>query len=83
MDLIMKETRREFLKGGLRAVLFSSFIFTSAFLGLRKYTNKDCISLCTINLPCNSCSKLKNCEEPKAIHSKQEQGSLKPESFSK
>jgi hypothetical protein len=77
-----QKTRREFLKDGLRTVIFGGFIFTSTFLGLRKFMDKDSTSTCPVNLPCDNCSKLKNCQEPKAIHLKQKQGELTPESLS-
>ena len=80
-DFPKTKTRREFLKDGLRTVLFGGFIFTSAFLGLRKYTDKGSTSICPINLPCNNCSMLKNCQKPKAIHLKQKHSELEPESL--
>jgi hypothetical protein len=72
-NFVKTKTRRQFLKDGFRTVLFGGYIFISAFLGLRKGTNKDSPSLCPVDLPCNDCSKLKNCQEPKAIHLKQRQ----------
>lgn len=79
-DFFKIKTRREFLKDGLRTVLFGGFIFTSVLLGSKKYKDKDSTSTCPVNLPCNNCSKLKICEKPKAMHLKQEQGALKHES---
>lgn len=67
MDEFQKTTtRRDFLKDGLRAVLFGGIIFTSTFLGLRKYRDKNSSATCPVRLPCDSCWKLKYCEEPKA-----------------
>jgi len=78
-NYLKTKTRREFLKDGLRTVLFGGFIFTSVVLGSKKYRDKDSASTCPVNLPCNNCSKLKNCEKPKAMHLKQEQNALKHE----
>jgi len=79
-DFFKTKNRREFLKDGLRTVLFGGFIFTSVLLGSKKNRDKDSTSSCPVNLPCDNCSKLKNCEKPKAMHLKQEQGALKHES---
>jgi hypothetical protein len=65
------KNRREFIKDGLRAVLFGGLAFTGLFLGWRGYSLSDKESPCLIDLPCRSCSKLPGCQEPRAIDARQ------------
>ncbi len=65
------KNRREFIKDGLRAVLFGGLAFTGLFLGWRGYSRPDEESSCLIDLPCRSCSKLPGCQKPRAIDARQ------------
>jgi len=44
--------RREFLKDGLRTVLFGGLAFTGLFLGWRGYSRSGKESSCLVRLPC-------------------------------
>lgn len=70
-DLYKTKNRREFLKGGLRAVLFGCFAFTGLFLGWRRYSCSGRGLSGLANLPCRGCSKLPECREPRAINARQ------------
>jgi hypothetical protein len=71
-SLDITKNRREFLKDGLRAVLFGGLALSGLFLGWRGYSGADKESSCLIDLPCRSCSKLSGCQEPRAINARQE-----------
>ncbi len=70
-SLQITKNRREFLKDGLRAVVFGGLAFTGLFLGWRGYSRADKESPCLIDLPCRSCLKLPGCPEPRAIDARQ------------
>lgn len=65
------ESRRAFLKCGLRALLFSGIISICGFLGWRRIRSEEDEYLCTINLPCKDCFKFPDCTEPNAVKLKQ------------
>lgn len=64
-DLQKTESRREFLKDGVRTALFGSLILIGASLGWRKISNTG-QSSSLVNLPCGDCSILPVCFLPKA-----------------
>ena len=71
-DLQKTKSRREFLKDGLRTALFGSLAFTGLFLGWRGYSRPGRESSCLVNFPCRDCSKLPDCQEPRAINARVE-----------
>ena len=66
-DLKLSESRREFLKSGVRMFLFGGFAVVGTYLGLRSDSKRDQFSSCFINLPCRKCNKLTDCKEPRAV----------------
>jgi hypothetical protein len=70
-DLKITKSRREFLRDGLRTVLFSGLAFTGLFLGWRGYSRSGRESSCLVRLPCRGCSKLPDCQVPRAIDTRQ------------
>jgi hypothetical protein len=81
-DLQKTGSRREFLKGGIRTVLFGGLVFVSGMLGWRKISNAGQTSS-QVNLPCRDCSILPVCFLPKAIDFKREKRSSPQNSFLK
>ncbi len=81
-DLQKMESRREFLKDGIRTVLFGGFVFASGMLGWRKISNADQTSS-LVNLPCGDCSILPVCFLPKATDFKREKHRSSQNSFLK
>ncbi|MFC1557955.1 hypothetical protein ACFL40_01230 [candidate division KSB1 bacterium] len=65
------ESRREFLKSGLRTLIFSGIISICGFLGWRRIRSAEDEYSCTINLPCKDCSKYADCTDPNAVKLKQ------------
>jgi hypothetical protein len=63
--------RREFLKDGLRTVLFGGLAFTGLFLGWKGHSSSGKESSCLVRLPCRGCSKLPDCQAPRAIDARQ------------
>ncbi len=70
-DFQNTKNRREFLRDGLRTVLFGSLAFIGLFLGWRGYSRSGLESSCLVDLPCRGCSKLPDCQEPRAIDARQ------------
>ena len=70
-DLLKTKNRREFLKDGLRTALFGGLAFTGLFLGWRGQSRSERESSCLVNLPCRGCSKLPDCQEPRAANARQ------------
>lgn len=68
------KTRREFLKDGMRAALLGGFAFTGIFLGWKGMKNAGKDPGCPVDLPCQSCRKLRDCREPKARAVKLDRG---------
>ncbi len=60
------KSRRDFLKDGMRTILFGGFVFVTGFFGWRKISNTGQTSN-LVNLPCGDCSILPVCFLPKAI----------------
>jgi len=79
-DLQRTGSRRQFLKDGMRTVLFSGFVFIGAFLGWRKFSDTGQDS-CQIDLPCRDCSILPGCNEPKATDFRRKQRHSTHDSF--
>jgi len=65
------KNRREFLRDGLRTILFGGLAFTGLFLGGKGYFRQGNESSCLVLLPCRGCSKLPDCQEPRAIDTRQ------------
>jgi hypothetical protein len=71
-DFKITKSRREFLRDGLRTVLFGGLAFTGLFLlGWRGHSNSGKESSCLVRLPCRGCSKLPDCQVPRAIDARQ------------
>ncbi len=70
-DLQKTKSRREFMRDGLRTVLFASLAFTGLFLGWRGHSRSGRESSCLVDLPCRGCLKLPDCQEPRAINDRQ------------
>ena len=70
-DFQITKNRREFLRDGLRTVLFGGLVFTGLFLGWKGYSRQGKESSCLVLLPCRDCSKLPGCQEPRAIDTRQ------------
>ena len=66
------ESKRDFLKSGLRALLGGGIVFISGMLGWREISYSEDEKLCVIVLPCRNCKKLTECTDPKAAVSKQD-----------
>jgi len=79
-DLQKTGSRREFLKDGIRTVLFGGFVFVSGILGWRKISNAGQTSS-LVNLHCRGCSILQVCFLPKAIDFKREKRRSPQNSF--
>ena len=60
------ESRREFLKGGLRKIALSCLVIIAGLLGWRALFKGNSTSAC-INNPCKDCLKLSACKELRAI----------------
>ncbi|MFH1943847.1 MAG: hypothetical protein ABIL68_17230 [bacterium] len=56
------QSRREFLKGSLRATVLGGFVFMAAALGKRKKMNAGPPG-CLSRQACRTCAKLKNCSQ--------------------
>ena len=65
------ESRRKFLKSGLRTLLLGGIVYVSVFLGWREIRSAEDENLCTIKLPCRDCLKYSDCTYPKAVELKQ------------
>ena len=59
------ESRREFLKSGMRTLLLGGIITVSGFLGWRKIHSTENGDICAYKLPCKDCSKYTDCTYPK------------------
>ena len=66
-DFRKTKNRREFLRDGLRAVLFGGLAFTGLFLGWKGHSLSGTESSCLVRLSCRGCSKLPDCQVPRAI----------------
>ena len=55
------ESRREFLRSGMRALLLGGIITVSGFLGWRKIHSAENGDICAYKLPCRKCSKYTDC----------------------
>jgi len=71
-DYERNESRRGFLKGGLRALLLGVIVFVSGFLGWRNIFSAEETRSCTIESPCKNCPEYRGCKDPKALEFKQE-----------
>ncbi len=69
-DFQKTKNRREFLRDGLRAILFGGLAFTGLFLGWKGHS-LPAESSCLVRLPCQDCSKLPDCQVPRAIDTRQ------------
>jgi len=65
------KNRREFIRDGLRTALFGGLALTGLFLGWRGHSRPGRESSCLVNLPCRGCSKLPDCQEPRAIDARE------------
>ncbi|MCP4724999.1 MAG: hypothetical protein GY863_08190 [bacterium] len=75
MNMTIKEkneNRREFLKNGIRTLVLGGIITVSGILGWRKTKSPENENICTIELPCRSCSVFDNCIDQKAVELKQD-----------
>ncbi len=70
-DFQKTKNRREFLRDGLRAVLFGGLAFTGLFLGWKGHSLSGIEPSCLVRLPCQGCSKLPDCQVPRAIDTRQ------------
>ena len=61
------ESRRKFLKNGLRTLLLGGIIYICGLLGWREIRSAEDESLCTIKLPCRDCSIYTGCTYPYAV----------------
>ena len=66
------ESRREFVKSGLRTLFLGGIVFVSGLLGWREIRSAEDENLCAIYLPCRDCSEFTDCIDPKAVESKQD-----------
>lgn len=66
------ESRRAFLKSGLRTLFLGGIVFVSGLLGWREIRAAEDENLCAIYSPCRDCSKFTDCIDPKAVESKQD-----------
>ena len=66
-DQTKVKSRRDFIKDGMRTVLFGGIVFSGLFLGLRGRTNSSTDTSCSVDLPCRSCSKINKCRESSAL----------------
>lgn len=73
--------RRAFLKDGLRSVLCGGLVVLGVVFGWRKYSKQGQGSSCLASSPCSSCSKLSDCDEPRAIDLKRKQTLSGPRSL--
>ena len=70
-DFQKTKNRREFLRDGLRAVLFGGLAFTGLFLGWKGHSLSGIEPSCLVRLPCQGCSKLPDCQVPRAVDIRQ------------
>ena len=70
-DFQKTKNRREFLRDGLRAVLFGGLAFTGLFLGWKGHSLSGIEPSCLVRLPCQDCSKLPDCQVPRAADARQ------------
>ena len=73
--------RRAFLKDGLRSVLCGGFIVLGVVFGWRKCLKQGQGSSCIASSPCGRCSKLIDCDEPRAIDLKRKKPLSRPRSL--
>ncbi len=70
-DFQRTKNRREFLRDGLRAVSIGCLAFTGLFLGWKGHSLSGMEPSCLVRLPCQGCSKLPDCQVPRAIDTRQ------------
>ncbi len=70
-DFQKTKNRREFLRDGLRAASLGGLAFIGLFLGWKGYSLSEMESSCLVRLPCRDCSKLPDCQVPRAIDTRQ------------
>jgi len=63
--------RRELLRDGARALVFTGLLATGAILGTRDRSGRD--ATCLIDLPCRECASLSGCSDPKVTRYLREQ----------
>jgi hypothetical protein len=69
------DDRRQFLKGGLRAILFGGIVYAGGLLGLRKCRSSGDDTEYEFELlwrKCGNCGKRIVCTDPKALKLKQD-----------
>jgi hypothetical protein len=74
-DLPDIKSRREFIRDGLRTVVFGGIVTLSAVFIGRTYSKDHDSLTCKVNIPCRDCSRLGYCEDPKAVDLKRTQNS--------
>lgn len=67
----ISENRREFLRSGLRTLLFGGIAIISGLLGWREIRAAGDGRLCAITSSCIGCTKFNGCTDPKAKNLKQ------------
>lgn len=60
-------SRRDFIKDGLRAALLGGLVFSGLFLGWRGRGNSGITESCALDLPCRNCSKISRCDKSRAL----------------
>jgi len=68
------KNRRQFLKDGLRSVVFGGITFTGLFLWWRGHSRPEGELSFLPNIPCNDCLILNVCPDPRAISAREQQG---------
>ncbi len=74
------KSRREFIRDGLRAVVFSGIVTLSGVFIGKTYSNNHNSSACKVDIPCRDCSKLDCCEDPEAVNLRRTQNNPEPRS---
>ena len=65
------DERRAFLKGGLRTLLLGGIACVSGLLGWREIRSAEDDGLCVLVSPCGNCPEQTDCNDPRAVESKQ------------